>query len=122
MLRLERKPGEKIIVIYGDEKLTIDFNFVSRHRISLCFDGPKSFRVVREEVLDRHDEKGKSIDCVVDIPGEGVKRVGKCTERSIAGGSIVYDAVLSDGREVTGLSSDNIRRLSEEAAPSGSEA
>lgn len=48
-----RRPGEKVLIEYGDELLTLEVTEVRGRETRLRFTGPKSFRVNRPEIGDR---------------------------------------------------------------------
>lgn len=52
MLLIARKPSESIVVRYGDDTLIIKLDSVTRGRVRLLFDGPKTFEVHREEKIE----------------------------------------------------------------------
>ena len=52
MLLIARKPSESIVVRYGDDTLIIKLDSVTRGRVRLLFDGPKTFDVRRKEVTE----------------------------------------------------------------------
>lgn len=52
MLVLSRRSGERLVLIMGGRKATIELLAVSGNRARVGIDAPRHIKVVREEVLD----------------------------------------------------------------------
>ena len=52
MLVLSRKAGERLVLIVGGQRATIELLAVSGDRARVGVDAPRQVRVVREEILD----------------------------------------------------------------------
>ena len=50
MLVLSRRPGERLVLIMGGHKATIELLSMSGNRAQVGIDAPRRVRVVREEV------------------------------------------------------------------------
>lgn len=53
MLTIGRRIGEVIKVTHGDEELEVHLTNVSGKQAKLSFEGPLSFKVVREELINK---------------------------------------------------------------------
>lgn len=52
MLVLSRRTGERLVLIMGSQKATIELLAVSGNRAQVGIDAPRHVKVVREEVFD----------------------------------------------------------------------
>lgn len=52
MLVLSRKSGERLVLILGGQRATIELLSVSGNRAQVGVDAPRHIRVIREEILD----------------------------------------------------------------------
>jgi len=61
MLALSRKQSQSIVVEHAGERLVINFSRLKQRRATALFDGPKSFRIIRAELLeDQENDRNNS--------------------------------------------------------------
>lgn len=53
MLVLERKSGESIVIINGDETIEIKFDKYNKGSVKLVFDAPRHYVILRKELTTK---------------------------------------------------------------------
>jgi carbon storage regulator CsrA len=59
MLVLSRKPGERLVLIMGRYKTTIEVIAISGNRTRIGIDAPQEITVIREEISCRSGERSR---------------------------------------------------------------
>lgn len=64
MLVIGRRPGEAVYIEHGGEtlKITVEHANDKYRKIRLGFTGSKSFRIMRDDAVQRDEEQGDGID------------------------------------------------------------
>jgi carbon storage regulator len=57
MLILSRRPGERLVLMMGDYKATIELIEISGNRVRVGIDAPREIEVVREEIPLRTERR-----------------------------------------------------------------